>query len=747
MKVVLRQFSVLFLFGILFVSLLPQSASAAILGRWKLDEGTGSTATDSSDNGRNGTWSGTSSGNTGYYDTNATSSLSYSGSFSSGDDQVLITGITTVTKSVTFWAYIPNLDGTTEMVSKSSSGQGFEVIINGGTIQFYTMGSDVIAASASSANINLNAWNHVVATYNGGGTTMRVYINGALSGSTGTAPATVNNVENLYFGTWGSGGRQFVGKLNDVRLYDVELNATQVSNVKAGSVDPDTPPDTTAPTVGLSAPASGASIGGSAVTLTATSTDSVGVSGVKFYYDTSNLIGSEITATSSANTYTTTFNTTGLSEGSHTLIAVARDAAGNRATSTAVSVTVDNTAPTISSVATSSITSSGATVTWSTNESASTKAIYSVDTNYASTTTETDTSTRVASHSKALSSLLSCTLYNFKTVSRDAAGNSATSSASSFTTSGCAGSASPSSSTSTPVTVSSAATTTLSDDSRSLRVVTPANFTATSSTIVIQIKGLDSSTVLSSIGKPNSSLSSAASIAFDVKALINNVTELDSFATAVTVTYTYTDADVSGLTESSLTMYHYYSSTWTVLDSCAVDTAANTITCTAPHFSVFAIFGTAPSTSGAARTPWKPSVPVIYHSSQSTECLQNDEKTYASCTLLPESPAVSRVLTVAQKPASTCQMYTFTRTLRRGMVGEDVRALQKLMNCLGFTIAINGPGSPSKETTRFADRTVGAVKKFQEAYATEILSPLRLTVGTGIFASLSQQKVRALVSE
>jgi len=690
----------------IILTAIPSVVSAAILGRWKLDEGTGSTATDSSGNNKNGTWSGTSSGNTGYYDTNATSSLAYSGSFSSGDDQVLVTGITTVVKSVTFWAYIPNLDGTTEMVSKSSSGQGFEVIINGGTIQFYTMGSDVVSASASSGDIDLNAWNHIVATYNGGGTTMRLYINGDLSGSTGTAPATVTNVENLYFGTWGSGGRQFVGKLNDVRLYDVELTETQVENVMGGSVDPDTPPDTTAPTVGITVPESGASVGSGNITVTATSTDGTGVSGVKFYYDTSNQIGSEITSTSSPNTYTTTWNTTAVSEGSHTLIAVARDAAGNRATSTAVTVTVDKTSPTISAIATSSITSSGGTITWTTSEAASSKVVYSVDTNYASTTTETDTSTRVTSHSVTLSNLLTCTLYNFRVVSRDAATNAATSTAAnSFTTTGCSGGATPTSATSTVITVSSAATSTVTDNGRTLQVETPANFTATSSTVVVQIKGLASDTVLGSIGKPSNSLSSAAGIVFNVTALINNVTELDSFDVPVTVSYTYTDADISGLDESTLSMYHYADSAWSELDECSVNTSTNTITCEAPHFSIFAIFGAAPSSSSSASG-----------GGGSTTFMGKVHNLIASGNYVTALALLKERL--RELGGHTVEARTLpVRDLETGMTGEDVLLLQKLLNQHGYVLAPEGPGSPGNETDRFGALTRSALSRYQKDHS------------------------------
>src|SRR5207249_10943319 len=106
--------------------------------------------------------------------------------------------------------------------------------------------------------------------------------------------------------------------------------------------------DTTPPTVSLSAPANNATVSGSSVTVSASATDNVGVAGVQFKLDGANL-GAEDTSAP----YGVTWNTTTIANGSHTLTAVARDAAGNRSTA-AVSVLVNNnlnTAPTISSIA------------------------------------------------------------------------------------------------------------------------------------------------------------------------------------------------------------------------------------------------------------------------------------------------------------------------------------------------------------------------------------------------------------
>jgi hypothetical protein len=76
------------------------------------------------------------------------------------------------------------------------------------------------------------------------------------------------------------------------------------------------------------------------VSVSANASDNVGVAGVQFLLDGSNL-GTEVTAAP----YTLSWNTTSATNGSHTISARARDAAGNQTTSATVSVTVSNAAP------------------------------------------------------------------------------------------------------------------------------------------------------------------------------------------------------------------------------------------------------------------------------------------------------------------------------------------------------------------------------------------------------------------
>ena len=186
--------------------------------------------------------------------------------------------------------------------------------------------------------------------------------------------------------------------------------------------------DGTAPTVSISAPSAGASVSGT-VTVSANSSDNVGVVGVQFMLDGGALGTEDATAP-----YSISWNTTTASDGSHTLTAVARDAAGNQTPAGAVSVTVANdvTAPVISLVTSSSISASAATITWTTIEASDSEVEYGLTTAYGSTTTLS--ATLVTAHTQALSGLTDTTLYHYRVKSRDAAGTLATSGDFTFTT-------------------------------------------------------------------------------------------------------------------------------------------------------------------------------------------------------------------------------------------------------------------------------------------------------------------------
>ena len=110
--------------------------------------------------------------------------------------------------------------------------------------------------------------------------------------------------------------------------------ATKAINV---TVSNSAPGDTTPPTVTMTAPTNGSTVSGTAVTVSANASDNVGVTSVQFKLD-----GVNLGAPDTAAPYSVVWNTTTASNGSHTLTAVAKDAAGNTKTSMPITVTVAN---------------------------------------------------------------------------------------------------------------------------------------------------------------------------------------------------------------------------------------------------------------------------------------------------------------------------------------------------------------------------------------------------------------------
>ncbi len=96
-----------------------------------------------------------------------------------------------------------------------------------------------------------------------------------------------------------------------------------------------TPPAPTPPTVSITAPAANAIVSGTQ-SVTANASDAVAVSGVQFKVDGANFGNEDTTAP-----YTTSLNTTTLSNGGHTISAVARNS-NNQTATASVNVTVNN---------------------------------------------------------------------------------------------------------------------------------------------------------------------------------------------------------------------------------------------------------------------------------------------------------------------------------------------------------------------------------------------------------------------
>lgn len=211
---------------------------------------------------------------------------------------------------------------------------------------------------------------------------------------------------------------------------------------KLGTTTPPTATstDTTAPVIS----------GVSATNLTATgatvawTTNELSMS--KVLYSTTNPVPTNGTASSVVGTalaYATThsFNLTGLTpQTTYYYVVMSWDMAGNVASGSqgtfTTAATTDTTAPVISSVSATNITSTGATAIWTTDEVATSKVYYGTvnPVPTSGTTTSVGNTTLVTSHSTSLSGLTPATTYYYVVSSADAAGNTTLSSQGSFVT-------------------------------------------------------------------------------------------------------------------------------------------------------------------------------------------------------------------------------------------------------------------------------------------------------------------------
>lgn len=91
--------------------------------------------------------------------------------------------------------------------------------------------------------------------------------------------------------------------------------------------------------------------------------------------------------------------------------------------------------------------------------------------------------------------------------------------------------------------------------------------------------------------------------------------------------------------------------------------------------------------------------------------------------------------------------YVFTRDLKLGDTGEDVRALQVGLNAdVRTRVAESGPGSPGSETGFFGEKTQSAVILYQNLHTKDILTPLGLSRGTGYVGPATRQRLSGVVT-
>lgn len=249
----------------------------------------------------------------------------------------------------------------------------------------------------------------------------------------------------------------------------------------------------------------------------------------------------------------------------------------------------ESNAAVISNVAVSVETSS-AEFSWDTDVAASSQVEYGLTSSYGFTSAESDTDSRVTDHTISISGLKSCARYFYRVRSKTAAEFLSTSDQGSFTTSGCGISQIDAGSETNVAT--SGGTLSYDNSGTIARLQIPSGFSGRSASF--QINKLSTGSITLPSGK-----TLAADNVFDLIAVDDSDTKIDSFDTDVTFTIEYSEEIEDTYNEETLDVYKYVDGEW-VKRNCTLNTEANTLTCNLGSFSIYAVLGDTTTSQGAS---------------------------------------------------------------------------------------------------------------------------------------------------
>jgi fibronectin type 3 domain-containing protein len=222
------------------------TASAGLNGAWAFDESSGTTAADQSGKGNNGTVSGATFVTGGKFN----NALTFNGT--SGMVTVADSATLDLTTGMTIEGWVrPSVTGgwRTAFVKEQPGNLVYGVYANNGSnhpaAEVYVNGA-TRSVEGSSALPTLT-WSHLAATYDGA--TLRLYVNGTQAAQLAVSGSILTSNSPVRIGGNGIWPEFFNGMIDEVRIYNRALTASEIQNDMLRSITPDvTPPTITART-------------------------------------------------------------------------------------------------------------------------------------------------------------------------------------------------------------------------------------------------------------------------------------------------------------------------------------------------------------------------------------------------------------------------------------------------------------------------------------------------------------------
>ncbi|KKR82378.1 MAG: hypothetical protein UU73_C0007G0018 [Candidatus Daviesbacteria bacterium GW2011_GWA1_41_61] len=201
------------------------TSCAAPVGRWDLEEGTGTAVNDTSGNGKTGTWAGTGSHWT-------TGKMGKGGNFNGSDDLVDTSNNPYSNSQISSGAIEAWVKTTSNLAATKliADIEGYANINISSTGKAMGCSDGVCTFATSTTSVNDGNWHHLVVVWSGTSYT-RIFVDGKQEDSkTPTAaPAPDNTNRPFRIGAHSAGGAPFTGQIDSVKVFGYARSAAQIA--------------------------------------------------------------------------------------------------------------------------------------------------------------------------------------------------------------------------------------------------------------------------------------------------------------------------------------------------------------------------------------------------------------------------------------------------------------------------------------------------------------------------------------